>query len=184
MVKMEEDDTNSGEGNPEIDLFKSRSISGYLIWLSSPLHWVSKRQTITARSSAEAEIYTTDKCTKQLIHLSFLIEGFHLINNILKPPTAIYNDNAACVNWSKSKMTKGLRHLQMRENAVHESIEKDFITVRRHVYGKCNLADLFTKEDKDVEHFIQLRNYILTDSLETRHEQEYLNNIVTSRGSI
>jgi hypothetical protein len=71
----------------------------------------------------------------------------------------------------------------MRENAVHKSIEKDFITVR-HVSGKCNLADLFTKEDKDVEHFIQLRNNILTDSLETRHEQEYLNNIVTSRGSI
>jgi hypothetical protein len=169
--------------NEEIDLFKSRSISGYLIWLGGPLHWVSKRQTITARSSAESEIYATDECTKQLIHLSFLIEGFHLINNIMKPPTPIYNDNAACVNWSKSKTTKGLRHLQMRENAVRESIEKDFITVR-HVSGKCNLADLFTKEDKDVEHFIQLRNYILTDSLETRHEQEYLNNIVTSRGSI
>jgi hypothetical protein len=89
--------------NEEIDLFKSRSISGYLIWLSGPLHWVSKQQTITARSSAEAEIYATDECTKQLIHLSFLIKGFHLINNIMKPPTAIYNDNTACVNWSKSK---------------------------------------------------------------------------------
>jgi hypothetical protein len=28
--------------NEEIDLFKSRSISGYLIWLGVPLHWVSK----------------------------------------------------------------------------------------------------------------------------------------------
>jgi deoxyuridine 5'-triphosphate nucleotidohydrolase len=169
--------------NEEIDLFKSRSISGYLIWFGGPLHWVSKRQTITARSSAEAEIYATDECTKQLIHLSFLIKGFHLINDIMKPPTAIYNDNAACVNWSKSKTTKGLRHLQMRENAVRESIENDFITVR-HISGKHNLADLFTKEDKDAEHFILLRNFILSDTLETRHELNSSNNIVISNGSI
>jgi len=48
----------------EIELFKSRSISGFLIWLGGPLHWISKRQTITTHSSAEAEIYAIDECTK------------------------------------------------------------------------------------------------------------------------
>jgi hypothetical protein len=159
--------TPSPTNNEDLDIFKSRSISGYLIWLGGPLHWVSKRQSITARSSAEAEIYATDECVKQLQHLSFLVEGFHLHEEIMKSPTAVYNDNAACVNWSKSKTTKGLRHIQMRENAVRENVEKDFITVR-HISGKYNLADLFTKEDKDPEHFIRLRNFILTDKLEER----------------
>ena len=33
----------------EIELFKTRSLSGFLLWLGGPIHWVSKRQTITAR---------------------------------------------------------------------------------------------------------------------------------------
>ena len=36
-------------------------MSGYLITLNGPLHQQAKRQTITARSSAEAEIYAADE---------------------------------------------------------------------------------------------------------------------------
>jgi len=49
-----------------LDLFKSRSIAGYIIWLGGPFDWCSKRQTYTARSSAEAEIGAVDECTKTL----------------------------------------------------------------------------------------------------------------------
>jgi len=28
----------------------------------------------------------------------------------------VYNDNKACVDWSKRSTTKGLRHIQMHEN--------------------------------------------------------------------
>ena len=40
----------------QLDLFKSRSIAGYVIWLGGPLHWSSKRQSYTARSSAEKKL--------------------------------------------------------------------------------------------------------------------------------
>ena len=43
-----------------LDLFKSRSVLGYILWLNEPLRWISKRQYITARSSTELEIYATD----------------------------------------------------------------------------------------------------------------------------
>jgi len=49
-----------------LDLFKSRSIAGYIIWLGGPFDWCSKRQTYTACSSAEAEIGAVDECTKTL----------------------------------------------------------------------------------------------------------------------
>ena len=34
-----------------LELFKTRSMSGFLISLHGPVHWTAKRQTITARSS-------------------------------------------------------------------------------------------------------------------------------------
>jgi hypothetical protein len=69
----------------------------------------------------------------------------------------IYNDNQACVNWSKRCTTKGLRHIQMKENCVRENIASQFVTVC-HIDGKINLADLFTKEIKDTTHFVTLRD--------------------------
>jgi hypothetical protein len=77
-------------------------------------------------------------------------------------PTFIYNDNAACIQWSKNMTTKGLCHVQIRENAVHESIQNKFIEVK-HIPGRLNLSDMFTKEDKDSTHFITIRDLVLAD---------------------
>jgi hypothetical protein len=68
----------------------------------------------------------------------------------------IYNDNQACVNWSQHCTTKGLRHIQMKENCVRENIACQFVTVCHINNGKINLADLFTKERKDTTHFVTL----------------------------
>ena len=154
-----------GTTPPELDIFKSRSMSGFLIWLGGPVHWVAKRQSITARSSAEAEIYATDECVKQLIQLSYIIDGLRLIESLMPTPTPIFNDNSACVCWSKSTTTKGLRHIQMRENAIGEAVLSDFVSVS-HIEGKVNLADMFTKEDKDTAHFILTKNHVMGKSLE------------------
>ena len=75
-------------------------------------------------------------------------------------PVNVYNDNAACVQWSKNLTTKGLRHIQIRENAVRESIQSHIISVK-HIDGKTNLADLVTKEDKDVTHFKTIRDLLI-----------------------
>jgi deoxyuridine 5'-triphosphate nucleotidohydrolase len=146
----------------QLELFKSRSLSGFLIYFNGPIHWVSKRQTVTARSSAEAEIYATDECTKCLQHLHQIISGLNLHQDLMPSPTTIYNDNAACVCWSGNMTTKGLRHIQIRENAIRESVQNNFILVK-HIQGKLNLSDMFTKEDKDVGHFLTIRNLVMTD---------------------
>jgi hypothetical protein len=43
----------------------------------------------------------------------------------------------------------------MKENLVRENIASNFVSVR-HVDGKVNLADIFTKEMKDTCHFVEL----------------------------
>ena len=131
----------------ELPLFKSRSISGFIILHNGPIHWISRRQKITARSSAEAEIYATDECVKGLLRLQHLIKDCN-VSQLYMPtntPLKIYNDNNACVCWAKGSTTKGLRHLTIRENAVRESVQKKTISVH-HIEGSYNIADKFTKE--------------------------------------
>ena len=48
-----------------LELFKSSSLSRFIIYNHGPIHWMSKRQSITGQSSAEAETYATDKCVKK-----------------------------------------------------------------------------------------------------------------------
>ena len=64
--------------------------------------------------------------------------------------------------WSKSTTTKGLRYLQIRENAVREC--KNIIEIL-HIEGKKNPADVFSKEDKDPQHFTTIRDIIIQDPL-------------------
>jgi hypothetical protein len=147
----------------ELPLFTSRSMSAFYVDLLGPLHWLSKRQSVTACSSAEAEIYATDECVKFLLELSQIMEFLGIRDLFMPPTTVLYNDNQACVNWSKKTTTKGLRHIQMKENRVRENILSKFVCVC-HINGK-NLADLFTKEMKDVTHFVELRDLIHVTTL-------------------
>ena len=106
---------------------------GHVITLFGLINWTSKQQKITARSSCEAEIYATDECVKDLLHLRNIIQDLELESELLHKNTTIYNDNMACVLWSKNTTTKGfLRHLQIRGNAIREA---KFITIE-HICGK------------------------------------------------
>jgi hypothetical protein len=139
----------------ELPLFISRSMSAFYVDLFGPLHWMSKHQSVTAGSSAEAEIYATNEFVKFLLELVQLLDFLGFKDVFMPGTNIIYNDNKACVNWSKRSTTKGFRHIQMRENHVRENVENLFISIE-HIGGKQNLADLFTKEMKDMVHFVEL----------------------------
>jgi len=94
-----------------------------------PVQWSSKRQKIAARSSGEAEIYATDECAKDLMHIQNLIADLELSEEMLDEKTKLFNDNMVCVQWSKNTTTKGLRYLQIRENAIREN--KNWLESRR-----------------------------------------------------
>jgi hypothetical protein len=114
----------------ELPLFTSRSMSAFYVDLFGPFHWVSKRQQVTACSSAEAEIYATNECIKFLLELVQILEFLEACRVFMPGTTTIFNDNNACVNWSKRCTTKGLRHIQMRENHVQENVENNFVSIQ------------------------------------------------------
>ena len=148
---------------------------GYMVLVNGPIHWVAKRQTYTARSLAEAEIYATDECVKQLKYISLILSDLWLKRSIMPHPTPIYNDNRACVLWSEAMTTKGLRHVQIRENGVREMVQNNEIKVL-HIEGKINPADIFTKEDKCAEHYCAIRDTFLTELRAIRRATIKLNN--------
>ena len=69
----------------------------------------------------------------------------------MSTPIDIYNDNQASIKWAYNMTTKGLRHLQMRKNAVCEAVQTNFARVK-HVSGRVKFSDILTKEDKYKAH--------------------------------
>jgi len=91
-------DASQLKKSQDLPLLASRSMSAFYIDLFGPLHWLSKRQTVTAGSSAEAEIYATDECVKFLLELSQLVDFLGVRDIFMLSTHTIYNDNNACIN--------------------------------------------------------------------------------------
>ena len=70
-------------------------------------------------------------------------------------PIQIYNDNNACVWWSKSTTTKGLRHISIQVNAIREYVASNTVSIQ-YIEGKISITDIFTKEMKDTKQFITM----------------------------
>ena len=77
-------------------------------------------------------------------------------------PTPIYNDNQATIIWCKTTSTKGMRHYNIRENAVCKAIKKHKEVSVHHIGGKTNPSDLLTKEHKSPDIFRSLRDSFMS----------------------
>ena len=101
------------------------------------------------------------ECVKILHHIVNILEEMYLKEYFISAPIDIYNDNQSSINWNHSMTTKGIRHLQMRKNAVREAVQTNFASVK-HVSGKVNLSDIIAKEDKDKAHYITLQDRLIS----------------------
>jgi hypothetical protein len=125
----------------------------------APVFWKCHKEKRTSRSSTEAEVKATDECTKSVQMFRNILGDLNLIN--LSQATAIYNDNKGAVNWSNTTSTKGMRHVNIRENAVREAIHEFKEVSVSHIPGSCNPSDIFTKEFKSDAIFRSLRGLLL-----------------------
>jgi hypothetical protein len=86
------------------------------------------------------------------------MSDLHLLD--CSSPTNIYNDNHGAIDWSNTFCTKGMYHMNIRENAVREAQVMNEVSIH-HIPGSHNPADLFTKEFKSDLTFRTLRNLTL-----------------------
>ena len=142
---------NSVPDGTKLELFKLRSMSGFLICRTGgPLAWKSIRQKQTALSSCEVEIIATNECTTELQSLRHRAQDLNMQDAFER--TTVYNDNKAAVDWANSCTNKGTKHINLRENYVRELHQNGTMKVT-HIPGVINASDLFTKELKDTAHF-------------------------------
>ena len=145
----------------EIEMFKLRSMSGYIVLRAGgPIAWASVRQERTSRSSCEAEVRATDECAKEVLSVRLRGKDIGLQDDDLATP--IHNDNQGCVDWCKTTTTAGMKHINLRSNAIRESVHLGELSIH-HIPGVINCADIFTKELKDCSHFCLLRDSFMMD---------------------
>ena len=86
---------------------------------------------------------------------SVRLSGFDITDTLA--PSPLYNDNAACIQWSHNMTSKKIRHMELQENSVREWVQDKVLNVL-HVPGRVNPADIFTKEMRDGAHFRRLHD--------------------------
>jgi hypothetical protein len=142
-----------------VSIDETKSICGHIIMMGgAPIKWMTHKEKRNSRSSCEAEIKATDECVKSVQQFRNLLDEMSLLNT--SSSTTIFNDNRGAVDWSQTSSTKGLRHLNIRENCVREAIQLDEVSVA-HIAGSSNPADLFSKEFKSDVTFRTLRGLLL-----------------------
>ena len=146
-------------------LFKLRSMNGGIVFKNGgPLGWLGERQDRTSLSSCEAEIRATNATSKKVVDFRNLTRsvseaGYDIPDSAA--PTVLYNDNEACVKWSYNMTSKAARHIELRDNSIREWVQDKTLDVK-HVAGKVNPADIFTKEMRNGAHFRRHRDSFMS----------------------
>ncbi|MBW0475978.1 hypothetical protein O181_015693 [Austropuccinia psidii MF-1] len=124
------------------DRAKRKSISGNLITLcGNPVSWLSKKQSVVAQSTTEAEFISMNICAKQLQWLTYLMRD--LGQDIEKP--VICNDNSGAVTISSQhSLNSNTKHIEIRYQYVRDLVVKKLLEVRQ-VGTDDMLADVLTK---------------------------------------
>ena len=120
-----------------------RSITGYCTFLGGNLvTWKSKKQTVVARSSAEAEYRAMAHTTCELVWLRNLLQeiGFRM-----DKPMKLYCDNQAALHISSNPVFhERTKHIEVDCHFVREKVLAGKINTK-HVGSNDQWADLFTK---------------------------------------
>jgi ribA/ribD-fused uncharacterized protein len=120
-----------------------RSMTGYVMALNgAPVSWKSCRQGGVTLSSSEAEYVAASAAAQENIYLRSLLAGF---NRTQHGPTAVWEDNAACILMSENPVN--------RERSRHVDVKFHFLRERVHLgeiklfkcLGTQNVADALTK---------------------------------------
>lgn len=126
-------------GDPE----GRRSVTGYCVMMNGgAISWESKRQKVTALSSAESEFYAASACGCEIFYLRSVLSAMGYEQN---GPTPVAEDNVACIYMSKSSamFNKG-KHIDVRVYCLREFVQNGIMELY-HVSTHQQAADCLTK---------------------------------------
>ena len=88
-----------------------------------PISWQSKRQSVVAQSSTEAEYIAMSELAKEGAWLRYLLVGLHYKGQDLDPMT-LYGDNQGALSLAENPtFHRGSKHIAVRYHLVRQEVE-------------------------------------------------------------
>ncbi|KAJ0169668.1 hypothetical protein K1T71_014853 [Dendrolimus kikuchii] len=131
-----------------------KSTSGCAVFYSGNLvHWITKKQTAVALSTAEAEYVAAAQSVTELIYLKGILCDLTSQNDL---PTLLLIDNQSSIklieNFENGKRSK---HIDIKFHYIKDMVHKRLVSVKYVPTGE-NVSDLFTKALPKIKH-----NYLI-----------------------
>jgi hypothetical protein len=118
------------------------SITGFLFLVGGALiTWSSKKQSVVALSSTEAEYVAATAATQEALWIKMLLSELGINQDCV----TIFEDNEACINLSKNPQEfKRTRHIQVKYHFIRTHVKNNLIALK-YCPTKDQLADFLTK---------------------------------------
>lgn len=142
------------------DTLDRRSVSGWVVKLDGdPICWSSKKQSIVAQSTCEAELYAEAAAINEVLWLRGMLEELGLP---LQGSSTIYGDNTSTQTISREGIKRErTKHIDVKYHFITECLEKGLVRLQ-WVATDRQQADIFTKaldRTKFEAHRNQLMSY-------------------------
>lgn len=146
------------------DIIDRKSTSGYVLFVfDCPILWQSKKQSIVALSTTEAEYVAVTSVATEIIWVRKL---FVDLGMSIQDTTIVYEDNQGTIAMSKTPETRRTKHVDIRFNFLRDLVQ-DKVLCLKYVPTSQQLADIFTKSLSREQHE-NLKDRIMSGSVADR----------------
>ena len=120
-----------------------KSQSGYLFTVCGVISWASKKQSVVALSSTEAEYIAASLASQEAVWLRSLLGD---ISFVQKEPTVIKEDNQGTIALSRNpEYHPRTKHIDIKYHFIRDKVEKKELVLEYYPTEQM-LADLLTKQ--------------------------------------
>jgi hypothetical protein len=125
------------------DSTERKSNSGCIFkYLGAPIVWASRKQTLVALSSTEAEYISLSEAAQEAVCLRRLLTDF---NQQIIGPTVIYEDNQSCIKLLQDERSSHrTKHIATKYHFVRDLFKSGEIDVK-YCPSETMTADILTK---------------------------------------
>lgn len=145
------------DGYVDASFQSPRSTTGYVVRINgTAVAWRSKKQSVTAQSTMEAEYIALSECAKEVMYLTDLLSEIGVYSG---ETVKIYEDNKACCLLSKNpEFRDKAKHIGVRYHLLQDLVAQKRIEIE-WIGTKNQIADGLTKP-MTMETLINLRSKV------------------------
>ena len=102
-----------------------RSTSGYVSFMAGgPVSWQSKRQSVVAQSSTEAEYIAMSESAKEATWIRYLLEGLNYTGQDLECITLLGDNQGALSLAENPTFHRRSKHIAVRYHLIRQEVEE------------------------------------------------------------